>query len=242
MLAKAFSPFIPLFRPLYEFVYPPICLNCDEPLSENEKRICSRCWESIQPITQNDLLYREMLARLMSTGHISGLASAFHFEKDGVLQSLIHQMKYEQGTTIGVELGKRVGAALLSMTGSMNAIVIPVPLHSVRKRERGYNQSDYISKGICEVTTWQPVMSLLRRKKNTKTQTKLNLEERRGNISQAFELNKRYSSFISDAVCIVVDDVITTGATIEECARVLKSHGAKSVFAASIALADHTLT
>lgn len=241
MQAQASSLLTSFIRPLYRFIYPPICLVCESHLTDDEHKICTRCWESIKSILPDDDLYVEMKTRLTSSGYIAGLVSAFHFEKEGTLQSLIHQLKYEEMTSVGVELGKRVGLAFsTSFHGVPKATIIPVPLHPVKKRERGYNQSDFIAKGISQVTGLQVVSSILTRRKNTKTQTKLNLAERKENMSDAFELNTRYSSRISKSSFVLVDDVITTGATIQECGQVLIDGGAANVYVASVALADHS--
>lgn len=240
MFAKVLSPIALALRPLYQFVYPPTCLACNCHLSEDVSRLCSACRGSIRSVAVDDDLFKEMNARLLSGGDIAGLVSAFHFEKEGTLQSLIHQLKYEEMTSVGIELGKQLGAIVkLRFADISKTWLVPVPLHPHKKRERGYNQSDFVAKGISSVTGMDVLPALLKRKKNTKTQTKLNREERKENMNDAFELNSRFRSCVPRSSFILVDDVITTGATIQECARILRQSGAAHVFAASIALADH---
>ena len=240
MLPESLTPVLAILRPLYQFIYPPACLSCDNSLADDEHKVCQRCWSSIRRISLEDELYKEMSNRLTAGGDISGLASVFHFEKGGTLQSLIHHLKYNEMTAIGMEFGKRVGEKIMLTTGNAGIRgVIPVPLHPTKKRERGYNQSDFIAEGVRRVTGAKVFPSLLRRKKNTVTQTKLNIEERKENMTGAFIVNTHFRSAIANCSFILVDDVITTGATILECARVLKHHGAANIFAASIALADH---
>lgn len=240
MLEKMLSPTLSLFRPLYQFVYPPVCLACDNHLNDNEEKICKNCWSTLRKLSVDDGLYQEKLSELISSKCIAGLASVFHFERDGTLQNLVHQLKYEEMTNIGFELGKLVGTSLHEMLGDIPfAGVIPVPLHPTKERERGYNQSEYIADGIHSVTGLKVFPHLLKRTRHTKTQTKLNAQERKENVAEACELNMRFFSHIPDASFVLVDDIITTGATIVECAKVLKEHGAGNIFAASIAVPDH---
>ncbi len=225
-------------NPLYRFVFPPVCFVCDAPLLEGERRVCQSCWSSIKTVSDDDSLYQEMNARLTSSGAIACLVSAYHFEKDGVIQSLIHQLKYEGMTTLGVELGKRLGERIVqSLHMSMDA-VLPVPLHSLKVRERGYNQSEYVCKGIQMVTGLQVIPSVLKRRKYTQSQTQLNSEERKLNVGDAFEVDPSYKEFVARRSFLIVDDVITTGATIEACAHVLMSNDASRVVACSVALAE----
>ncbi len=232
----------PLVRSLYALVYPPTCLSCEAHLDGHETKICGTCWSSIRPISITDELYVEMKNRITAGSNLSGLVSAFHFEKEGTLQALIHELKYNEMTSIGVELGKKVGGNLRAFLGDIElTAIVPVALHPAKKRERGYNQAEFIAEGMRRVSGLLVLPSLLKRKKNTRTQTKLNLEEREANMSEAFEVNGRFLSRVKGSSFVLVDDVITTGATIQECATALKKHGAANVYAASVALADHAV-
>ncbi len=233
---------IPFLRPLYEFIYPPTCAACDSHLSETETTICAPCWTSLRDVSPADELFLEMESRLTAGGNLAGLVSAFHFEKEGTLQALIHELKYNETTSVGIALGEKLGKNIRVFLGDAAiAGVIPVPLYRARRRERGYNQSEFIAKGIRRSTGLSVFPALLKRAKNTSTQTKLNLDERQVNVSKAFELNKRFVRIVAGSSFLIVDDVITTGATIQECAHVLKEHGAANVYAASVALADHSV-
>lgn len=225
-------------NPLYRFVFPPVCFVCDAPLEEDERRVCRSCWSSIKTLSAEDSLYREMNSRLTSSGDIAGLVSAYHFEKEGVIQSLIHQLKYEGITTLGVELGKRLGELIVQSSHKSIDALLPVPLHALKVRERGYNQSEYVCKGIAMVTGLQVLPTVLKRHKYTQSQTQLTSEERKLNVGDAFEVNPSFREFVADRSFLIVDDVITTGATIETCAHVLRRNGASRVVASSIALAE----
>jgi len=115
-------------------------------------------------------------------------------------------------------------------------IIIPVPLHKVKERERGYNQSFYIAKGISENNNLIIDKTSLQRVYYTTTQTKLNLLQRKSNIKNAFLVKDNNN--IANKNILLVDDVVTTGSTINECARVLLENGAQKVYVSSIAIAD----
>ncbi len=228
-----------IVRSLIEFVYPPVCFVCERYLPDSSSNVCSACWATVQTIGRMDALYNETRDRLRASGVIDDLASAFYFEQEGTLQALIHQLKYDEMTVVGVELGKHVAVAMARLMEKIpDAGVVPVPLHSVKQRERGYNQSHYIAQGMQMVTGLSVFPHLVRRVKNTASQTHLNRDERWANVQDAFEIAP--GKMVCSSSYIVIDDVITTGATIQACARVLKEHGARHVYAASIALAAYT--
>lgn len=179
----------------------------------------------------------EFTRKFRSDKIISGFNSAFVFEKEKPLQHLIHSLKYMENFRIGIFLGKIAGELLKEEIKSWKGdILIPVPLHRLKKAERGYNQSFYIAKGISSVLKIPVEKSAIKRKRFTETQTELTLEERQNNISCAFTVTG--SKKLTGRNIILVDDVITTGATISECGRVLKENGAAEIFALSVAIAD----
>jgi ComF family protein len=192
-------------------------------------------------VKDDDQLYQEMHQRLTCspTSPISNLTSLYHFEKEGTLQSIIHQLKYNGMTSLGVELGRKLGEKLQTqhLERSIDGM-IPVPLHSAKLRERGYNQSEHIAKGIRQVMGIPLYSSLLLRHKYTSSQTQLSAVERKENVGDAFSVNKRDLLDLEGKTFLLVDDVITTGATIDACAKVLTQHGARRVVASSVALAE----
>lgn len=200
-------------------------------------KVCSSCWDSFRSVAPTDPIYLLAVDRLMVQGDLDGLTSLWHFEKGGTLQSIVHALKYDGMTSLGVELGRKLGERLRAeIPIEKYDGVIPVPLHRAKCRERGYNQSDFIGKGIQEVTGLPVFQSVLHRKRFTKSQTELDAAERKMNVSGAFDLHKGFD--VSGRSFVLVDDVITTGATIEACAAALKEHDARYVLAASVALAE----
>jgi competence protein ComFC len=225
---------------LLDLIYPPLCLGCDDILESHERFACSRCWQSIRHVSTDDTTVRVLQHRLIELGSVSRIFSLYYFEEQGILQPIIHGLKYNGFTSLGIELGKRVGEAI----GAENPrphfdCMIPIPLHRSKQRERGYNQSEYIARGISSVLNiWTIEIDGVERVRPTGSQTHLTVDERKTNMENAFRVEKPVR--LKGKHVLLVDDVITTGATIGECARVVKEAGAASVSVASVALARLT--
>ena len=115
-------------------------------------------------------------------------------------------------------------------------LIVPIPLHHLKKAERGYNQSFYIAKGVRKILNIKVSDRIVKRIKYTESQTTMNISEREENIYGAFKVKLKNS--ISGKNILLIDDVITTGATISECGKILLEAGANRIYAASIAIAD----
>lgn len=150
---------------------------------------------------------------------------------DGKVQEAIHLVKYKHRRSLGRALGRWMGEKLKEVPSFSNFhLVVPVPLHPRRKAERGYNQSWEIARGLGEVLG-VPVEEALRRIKNTPSQTGLDVREREENVRGAFRARKP----LGKGKVLLVDDVLTTGATASECAKVLKEAGVEEIFVAVVA-------
>jgi ComF family protein len=189
-------------------------------------------------ISHDDYTVRILHDRFRLESAIDAFQSCYYFEEGNALQKLIHMFKYEEMTIVGRILGHQLGdrIGIQPWSGDI-AGLIPVPLHNAKQRERGYNQSECICKGISEKLQIPVTSKFVRRKKNTVTQTHLNAEERRMNVKHAFFVEEKYRYAVVGKNFVIVDDVITTGSTIQEVARVLKKAGAEHVYAASVGLA-----
>jgi ComF family protein len=141
-------------------------------------------------------------------------------------------IKYENKKNLGVKMGIILGKRLIEKNVGAD-LIIPVPLHLSRKRERGYNQSEVIASGVSKELKIPVELGILKRKKFTRSQTKLNREERLLNVSEAFNINHNVD--LSGKTVFILDDVITTGATISGCAELIKNNNAKKVIALSLA-------
>ena len=220
----------------FDFFIPRQCPACNKKLLNNETAICSECFASIK-FVEIERLKSEFERKFLSSKIISGFTSLYVFEKDKTVQSFIHSIKYNKRFLNALFLGKFIGEKLKSEIKNWNVdYLVPVPLHQLRKAERGFNQSKYITKGISKETDIKVRNNILRRVKYTETQTNLSLTEREKNITNAFKV--RYERSIQNKSFLLVDDVITTGATIRECGKVLLDAGANKIYACSAAIAE----
>jgi len=219
-----------------DFFIPRYCPSCEKKLKLDEICICDECLSFIER-ADNSRLSSEYKRKFSSTGIISGFTSLFVFEIDKALQQVIHSIKYNKRFLIAKYLGKLIGENLKQEIKNWNVdIIIPVPLHSLRKAERGFNQSKYIANGIGTELGIKVKSNLLKRIKYTETQTNLTLKEREENISNAFQA--KHKKQFEGKSFLLVDDVITTGATVRECGKVLLEKGASKVYACSAAIAE----
>jgi ComF family protein len=225
------------FASIIDLIYPPLCLSCQRLLENGDEFVCPDCWNSISSATEESSLFIETADKLAASGVINGLVSLYVFEKEGVFQVIVHNLKYSGVQALGVELGRRLGKVVVERGIHADAI-IPVPLHRRKLRERGYNQAELIARGLSEVSGIPVRCDLVRRKKYTTTQTQLTLTERRANMEEAFEVSPIRKCEARDKTFIVIDDVVTTGSTMIACASALRAAGALGVIGASAALAE----
>jgi ComF family protein len=225
-------------RPFLDVLFPRVCLVCGLPLPVGGLSLCAVCMGGLTRVAPDDELFQEMLAKLQAGGVIDDLFVPFYFEREEPIRALVHELKYNGMKRIGVELGREIGRCLLGEGVCRDIdVVMPVPLHRARLRERGYNQSDCLCQGISEVTGVPPLHRVLTRRRNTASQTALSAAERVSNVADAFAARAGTAFRVRGSGILLVDDVITTGATVRACASVLRSFGAGSVHAASAALA-----
>ncbi len=223
-------------KALLDYFLPRICVSCSTKLDLNEEAICNECLSRIAKPTEDRILF-EYQKKFERDGVISDFFSLFVFEKDKELQRAIHSLKYEKKFRVGIFLGKLLAIELNKLKpGWQFDSIIPIPLHQLKKVERGYNQSFYISLGIRQILKKKVNTRSVKRIKYTQSQTTMNLIERKENISGAFKIKS--ASQIKQKNILLIDDVITTGATISECGIELLNAGANKIFAASVAIAD----
>jgi ComF family protein len=216
-------------------LYPKYCYACNEGLVKGEENICSRCMLEF-PRTQHHLDPENALfSRLNGRIPLKSAFSFFYFRKEGRLQHFLHALKYSNHPELGEMIGEVYGQELqhAGFEQKFN-IIVPVPLHPTRKRQRGYNQSEEFAKGLSKSLN-TPWADALVRTIKTETQTRKTKLSRWQNVSEVFRVkdpNQIYNTHV-----LLVDDVITTGATIEACGQALEAAGA-SISVASIAYTD----
>ncbi len=219
-------------QPLQDFLFVTECLHCGVRLNNDERRVCSACWDSLSKVNEHDYTYKILVERFREGKAIDDFVTLFYFEKRKLLQTLAHSLKYDEGTAFGFELGIRLGKKLV---GKNIDRIIPVPLNKRKERERGYNQSEWIAKGIASIINVPVLPNAVCRTRYTITQTHLNAEERKKNIANAFEVTG--VDAIRGKNILLVDDIVTTGSTIQEIAHVLKQAAVSTITAGSAGLA-----
>ena len=218
-----------------DILFPRTCAGCDNSLATGENLICSECFYEL-PKTGYWKEEDNPVARIFwGRVYLQNASSFLHFQKGGRLQNMIHHLKYRNMKEIGTFLGKLFGSELQNTPYSQVDLIVPVPLHKSKIRKRGYNQSECICRGISSVTKIPVRANILVRSRYTTTQTELDISERIDNVSGAFQVREKSRDYITWKKIILVDDVITTGSTINSCASELLKYGANNVLSASVA-------
>lgn len=219
----------------FDFFLPRFCPACNEKLSNQESGICLDCISLIAIADDSKISY-DYNKKFGSGNILSGFTALYVFEKEKALQKILHEFKYNKKFRIGIKFGNEIALQRAEIMKNWNVdLIIPVPLHHLKKAERGFNQSSYIAKGLSDKSGIRYSECILKRTRYTESQTLRNIPERRLNVKDAFVVKKKLQ--VKGRNILLVDDVITTGATISECAKQLKVCGSGNIYAASIAIA-----
>lgn len=202
---------------LADLLFPRLCAVCGCGLTGGERFICTACLADF-PLSDNVFtLLRDDLAIWGEEIHPESLWSLFYYDKHSHYKKLIYSVKYHSKKELGFYLGRMLGE---KMAGKCTAdCIIPIPLHKKRERQRGFNQSYIIAQGMAEVMRIEVVNDVLFRVRNNVSQTGKNAEERQENVQNIFQLHN--PGKIEGCHVLLVDDVITTGATVRECLKLL---------------------
>ncbi len=209
-----------MIKHLLNLFFPKSCAGCHSILLVDEKVICTQCRHEI-PLTNHHLIAEnEVMQKFYGRIPLEFGAALFYFHKKGIVQEMIHQLKYKGHEEISEMAGNWYAAELKELK-QINEIdyIIPVPLHKKRLRERGYNQVEGFGKALSTNLSIAYDDQLLFRKLHTKTQTKKDLLGRADVISTVFDVN--FNETHHGKHFLLIDDVITTGSTLEACSRAL---------------------
>ena len=214
--------FLDWFNSILNLFYPRVCAACGEPLLKDEKTVCLKC-RYLLPKTGYELNLENPLAQhFYGRVRFHAVTACFFFAKTGKVQHLIHELKYKGNKEAGFFLGQQLGETIKDAPLFQSIdYLIPVPLHPKREKQRGYNQSLVIALGIHEATGITVVDKYLIRAVYTNTQTHKTADERFNNVQNVFEV--RFADELAGKHVLLVDDVLTTGATLESCAQALES-------------------
>ena len=226
-----------LLKDVSRLFYPVICPGCGNDLFNQNANLCLKCITQL-PHTGFANFDNNPVEKIFA-GRIPILAahSEFYFTKNSIIQLLMHELKYRGNIQMGLYLGALLGESLLkSERFKTFDYLIPLPMHPQKEFKRGYNQAEIICKGISESTNIPLLAKTVLRKKQTETQTRKHRTERWDNVFDSFNIEEPESLY--NKKIILVDDVITTGATLEACGNnILKIQGA-SIGIAALAYAS----
>ncbi len=199
---------------------PQVCFGCNAQLFRGERVLCTVCRHEM-PLTDHNFLEENSVDRIFyGRIPIKKAASFIFFSKNGIVKNLLHWLKYKNQEQIGAFFGDWCGSLLEEDENLKKVdVVVPVPLHRKKLKKRGYNQVALFAQKITFSIGAEYREDLLVKIHNTKTQTKKDRQLRWENSKEAFQLNPKSEASFKHV--LLVDDVITTGATIESCAKVL---------------------
>ncbi|NRA13597.1 MAG: ComF family protein [Crocinitomicaceae bacterium] len=207
---KTFS----IFKDLGHLIYPSACLACENELSRTENHVCSICDNDL--VRTSFHLFNEPTEtdkRFWGRIQLKRTYSLFYYKKGATIQKVLFNLKYKNDSAIGEYFGREIGKSIIEIDDFKTAdAIIPIPLHYKKEFIRGYNQSEALAKGLSEILNVPVKSNYTRRTEHTETQTKKSRFQRWDNVSSVFSIHKSVKGLKH---IIIIDDVITTGSTME---------------------------
>jgi ComF family protein len=208
-------------------LFPHVCTGCGSDILNEETVLCIKCMDAM-PETNFELHQNNPVEKLFwGRLPLTGATAQFYFTKESLMQHLMHQFKYKGNKDLGFQLGRLMGTRLKN-TNRFSTIdaLVPLPLFPAKEKRRGYNQATVLCDGMAEAMGIPVLDKVITRPQHTETQTKKGRIERWKNMEGKFILSK--PDAISNKHLLLVDDVVTTGATVEACgAELLKTDNVK---------------
>jgi len=206
-----------LLKEFIQLIYPDFCSGCNQPLLFSERAVCSSCLMEVKSSFASDS------NTFFGRYSVSREIYAFKFFKNKLLQKMIYEMKYNGNKDTAFVLGVELGFLVQNVCKSKNQdfdFIIPVPVSEVKKQARGYNQSEYIANGISQVIKRPVLKNRLKRRNNLRSQVNKSRYNRWSNVDDQYYLARNFNGINK---ILLVDDVVTTGATINSCIRALQT-------------------
>lgn len=227
---------MPFVRDLFRLFFPAACCCCDTLLVGGEHSVCTKCLLSLPTTQFADIPDNSAEQRFLGRIPIQAATSLLYFNHHNITRPLIHSIKYQGNVELAHTMGRQMGIEFNRTRRFDDVdILVPIPLHRRKQRKRGYNQAQEICIGIAEVFPRPISMGDLVRIVNTKTQTHKNRRQRMDNMENVFEV--RHPEALQNKHLLVVDDVMTSGATIEAACRPLLDIPGVSISIATLAMA-----
>lgn len=208
------------FQSALHLFFPHTCTGCGSDLLDEKNMLCLKCINSLQHTNfakhEGNPVEKAFWGRL----HLTAAFSEFYFVKETLVQHLLHQLKYKNNTDMGLYFGELMGKSIeASHQFKDTDLLVPLPLYADKERKRGYNQAAIICEGIKKVLNIPVSYNNVVRQRHTETQTKKHRTERWENVSGSFTV--KTPELLAGKNILLVDDVITTGATLEACGNVI---------------------
>jgi len=222
-----------MFRSLLNLFFPKLCAACSKKIIQEHPFLCMNCEEEL--INSTTVESRRITRIFRGRVPIEKGASLFYFDKKGKVQAVIHQIKYREQKDLAIYMAETLAQKLGSDFFEDIDLIIPVPLHPKKRKKRGFNQSEFIAEGIHNKTQITLDTKSLLRVEHTQTQTKKGRFERWQNVSEAFQVVGELID--PKAHILLIDDVLTTGATLEACAKALLKSKSRKISVLTLAWA-----
>jgi ComF family protein len=210
-----------MLNTLVGLLFPNLCVGCNGVLLAAEQHICTHCIEHFPETKFHTLPENQLEKAFWGRIKIERAFSFLTFRKQGIVQKILHELKYSNNPELGVMLGQMYGSKLQEY-GLYFDVILAIPLHEKKEKLRGYNQSDCFAQGLAQSLKCEHLKNVIVRDKFTETQTKKGRFDRWLNVGDVFGIKS--PALIQNKKILLVDDVITTGATIEACAQSILVH------------------
>ncbi len=223
-------------KDLIALVFPSICPACNKRICVDDHLICLHCAIQLKKTDQHRLKVNEFTQKFVGRVPLHSATARYYYAENSVFRNLIYALKYKNRYDIGYKIGVDYGKDLRGVSWFEDVdCIIPVPLHKSKLKKRSYNQSEAFARGLSCSMNIPCKVDWLKRQKNTPSQTQMTRYERLENMNEAFTFLDKGRPLPNHV--LLVDDIITTGSTLEACAQVLLSNGVSKISMACIAMA-----
>lgn len=217
---------------LTKLLFPNNCFLCKQDLIPGEKQICTACLACLPQTNFHEHADNALSQKLKGRISFERAIAMYYFNAEGKMQEVLHEIKYRNNEHLAIYLGELLANKMKRVFADVD-VIVPVPLHEARITERGYNQSELLAQGLSEQWSIPIMTQAVKRTKNTETQTHKTRSERVENMKNAFV----WETQINNKHILIIDDVVTTGSTIESLVLALPTEGQNKISILSLAAA-----
>ena len=210
---------IKMLNDFLHLLFPHVCSGCGSDRVRQDSSLCLRCLAHLPETGFAGIAGNPIEKKFYGRLPLESAFSLYYFSHGSIVQQLMHEFKYKSNRDLGFQLGCFMGHAILESNRVEPAALVPLPLHPAREKKRGYNQARVLCDGIARITGWPILTNLVVRRRSTDSQTRKGRVDRWLNMEGNFRLHDEASA--ENRHLVLVDDVLTTGATLEACGETL---------------------